>query len=79
MLYSSFHLTEGNIPYYIESLNNFKPEAIDGFVSSIYEIAFYIKRKNVKLEFQPKVIFPTSETLTEEHRKTIEEAFNCKV
>lgn len=79
MLYSSFHLTEENIPYYIESLNNFKPEAIDGFVSSIYEIAFYIKRKNVKLEFQPKVIFPTSETLTEEHRKTIEEAFNCKV
>ena len=79
MLYSSFHLTEENIPYYIESLNNFKPEAIDGFVSSIYEIAFYIKRKNVKLEFQPKVIFPTSETLTEEHRKTIEEAFNCRV
>ena len=40
MLYSSFHLTEENIPYYIESLNNYKPEAIDGFVSSIYEIAF---------------------------------------
>lgn len=79
MLYSSFHLTEENIPYYIDSLNDFKPVAIDGFVSSIYEIAFYIKRKNVKLKFQPKVIFPTSETLTEDYRKTIEEVFNCNV
>lgn len=79
MLYSSFHLTEENIPYYIGSLNDFKPIAIDGFVSSIYEIAFYIKRKNVKLKFQPKVIFPTSETLTEDYRQTIEEVFNCNV
>ena len=79
MLYSSFHLTEENIPYYIDSLNDFKPVAIDGFVSSIYEIAFYIKRKNLKLKFQPKVIFPTSETLTEDYRKTIEEVFNCNV
>jgi len=79
MLYSSFHLTEKNITYYIDSLNDFKPVAIDGFVSSIYEIAFYIKRKKVKLKFQPKVIFPTSETLTEDYRKTIEEVFNCNV
>jgi phenylacetate-CoA ligase len=79
MLYSSFHLTEENIPYYIDSLNDFKPVTIDGFASSIYEIAFYIKRKNVKLKFQPKVIFPTSETLTEDYRKTIEEVFNCNV
>ena len=79
MLYSPFHLTEENIPYYINSLNDFKPVAIDGHVSSIYEIAFYIKRKNVKLKFQPKVIFTTSETLTEDYRQTIEEVFNCNV
>src|SRR5699024_6167881 len=36
MLYSGFHVSEKNIPYYIKSLNKFKPKAIDGFPSSIY-------------------------------------------
>lgn len=79
MLYSSFHLTEENIPYYISSLNDFKPDAIDGFVSSIYEVSSYIKRKGIELKFQPKVVFPTSETLTKDYRDTIEEVFSCKV
>jgi phenylacetate-CoA ligase len=79
MLYSSFHITEENMIYYIKSLNKFKPKAIDGFVSSIYDIANYIKRNNIKLEFQPLAIFPTSETITEHYRKTIEEVFSCKV
>lgn len=79
MVYSSFHLTEENIPYYIESLNKYKPESIDGFISSIYDIASYIQRKGLKLEFVPKVIFPTSETVTQEYRQLIEKVFNCKV
>src|SRR5690606_33606604 len=31
MIYSSFHLSEDNIKYYIKSLNDFKPDALDGF------------------------------------------------
>src|SRR5690606_32154656 len=30
MVYSSFHLSEENIPHYVASLNRFKPDAIDG-------------------------------------------------
>ena len=79
MLYSSFHITEQNISYYIESLNQFKPDAIDGFVSSIYDIALYIVRHNVKLSFVPMAVVPTSETVTQEHRNIIEKAFQCKM
>lgn len=79
MLYSSFHITEDNIPYYIESLNEFKPVAIDGFVSSIYDIASYILRNNISIDFDLKAVFPTSETVTSEHRGVIEKAFNTKV
>ncbi len=39
MIYSSFHLTEENIKYYVASLNRFKPQAIDGFFSSMCDIA----------------------------------------
>lgn len=79
MVYSSFHITEENIPYYIESLNKFKPDSIDGFPSSMYDIAYYMIRKNIKFDFKPVAIFPTSETVTEEHRTVIERAFGAKV
>lgn len=79
MVYSSFHITEENIPYYIESLNELKPEAIDGFPSSIYDIALYMLRNDIKLDFKPLAIFPTAETVTLEHRQVIEKAFDAKV
>jgi phenylacetate-CoA ligase len=79
MIYSSFHLTEENMKFYVESLNRFKPIAIDGFFTSIYDIAGYIERHNIKLEFTPVSIFPTSETLTKSGRELIENIFKCNV
>ncbi|CAM3775454.1 exopolysaccharide biosynthesis protein VpsH [Aeromicrobium ponti] len=79
MIYSSFHLTEENIKYYVESLNKFKPLAIDGFFMSICDIAGYIERHNIELKFTPVAIFPTSETLTDSGRQLLERVFKCKV
>lgn len=79
MIYSSFHLTEENMQYYVESLNKFKPHAIDGFFTSMCDIASYIERHNIKLEFTPIAIFPTSETLTRSGRELLERVFGCKV
>lgn len=79
MIYSSFHITEKNMKYYVESLNKFKPHALDGFFMSMCDIAGYIERHNIKLEFQPIAIFPTSETLTQSGRELLERVFKCKV
>ena len=79
MLYSAFDITKENIPYYVESLNKFQPQAIDGFVSSIYEIATYMDIHKIKPTFKPVAIFPTSETVTAEHREVIERVFGAKV
>ena len=79
MIYSSFHLTEYNMKYYIESLNRYKPQSIDGFFMSICDIASYIKRHKLNVDFTPLAIFPTSETLTTSGRALIEEVFQCKV
>lgn len=79
MIYSSFHLTEENMSYYVQSLNEFKPQAIDGFFMSICDVASYIERHSIKLKFQPIGIFPTSETLTDSGRELIERVFKCKV
>lgn len=79
MIYSSFHLTEENMKYYVDSLNKFKPEAIDGFFTCMCDVAGYIERKGIQLTFQPIAIFPTSETLTRSGRDLLERVFNCKV
>lgn len=79
MIYSSFDITEENMKYYVESLNKFKPQAIDGFFMSMVDIAGYIERHNIELTFQPVAIFPTSETLTDTGRELLERVFKCKV
>ena len=79
MIYSSFHLSEENMKYYVDSLNQFKPQAIDGFFTSMCDVAGYIERHDIKLCFTPIAIFPTSETLTQSGRNLLERVFNCKV
>lgn len=79
MIYSSFHITEENARYYVESLNRFQPQALDGFFTCMIDIANYIERHAIKLEFQPVAIFPTSETLTQPGRELLERVFKCKV
>lgn len=79
MIFSSFHITDANLPYYVKKLNKFKPLAIDGFFTSMCDVANYIERKNIKLTFRPIAIFPTSETLTDVGRSLLERVFGCKV
>lgn len=79
LIMSSFHITEQNIPLYIDALNDFRPASIDGFFSSILDIASFINRRGLKLEFTPIAIFPTSETVTESGRQAIEQAFSAPV
>ncbi|MGM0214856.1 hypothetical protein [Enterococcus sp. AZ109] len=79
MIYSSFHITEENIPYYIDSLNKVKPAAVDGFFYAIYEIAAYILRHGITLSFKPLAIFPTSETVDAFRKDIIERAFKAKL
>lgn len=76
---STYHLSEENMKYYVEKLNHFKPEFLDGYPSSFFILAQYILDKNIKLQFKPIAISSTAETLFDHQRKTIEEAFGCKV
>lgn len=78
-LYSTFDLIDKNMPYYVKDLNKFKPEVLNGFVSALYELASFIDRNNLEIEFKPKAIFTTSETLLPVHRELIEKVFQSKI
>lgn len=79
MLYSAVHSNPTTIPYYIDSLNQFQPAALDGSPSDMIEIAKYLKKHEKTLSFQPVALFPTSETLTPSGRILLEEVFQAPV
>ena len=78
-LYSTFDLSEKNMPYFLRDLNSYKPEVLNGFVSAYFELSKFIESNNIELSFIPKAIFTTSETLMPHHRHLIEKVFKSKI
>lgn len=78
-IYSGYHCKGDNCKYYVDNLNKYKPESLDGYPSALYELSKYIIDNDVHLTFTPLAIFPTAETLLPHYRTSIEKAFGCKV
>lgn len=78
--YSTFHVHQKNLAYYLENLLLYRPEYMVGFPSTMFEIAKYGLQYNFRFpEGIVKAIFPTAETITQELRNTIESFFNAKL
>ena len=79
MAYASiYHLSPKNIPAHLDFLRKYKPAMIMGYPSALHTIAQYALEHNDK-PAPAKAIFTTSETVTELQRKTIENAWQCKI
>jgi len=77
LIFSSYHLSKKNLPYYIMELEKFQPDLLMGYPSSIYLLA--LANDNLGNKIQVKAIRTSSETLFDFQRKIIENSFNCKV
>lgn len=77
LIFSSYHMTEKNLPSYISELEKFRPDLLIGYPSSIYLLA--ITNKELGKIVQPKAIYLSSETLFDFQRNAIESSFKCKV
>lgn len=78
--YSTFHIKEEYLKYYVENLIKFQPEYFVGFPSTVLELAKYgLKNGYVYPKGVTKAIFPTAETITSEMRKEIELFFQTKM
>lgn len=76
--YSTFHIKDQYLKYYVENLIKFKPQYLVGFPSSLLEIAKYGINNNYEFPFEiVKAIFPTAETITDEMRFKIEKFFHA--
>lgn len=77
--YSTFHVNASNFEVYWQSLNNFSPEFIVGFPSSVFEICQIADSRGLYLKEKVKVFFPTAETVLPEHREVIGKVLGCMI
>ena len=71
-------IDEESISNYVNQLIAKKPTMIRAFTSPIYEVARYIRDKEIE-NIKLKGVITTGEPLYGHQRKTISEAFNCDV
>ncbi|ENV43181.1 phenylacetate--CoA ligase family protein [Acinetobacter schindleri] len=77
--YSTFLINEKNFDIYWKSLNEFQPEFLVGFPSSVFEICQIARDRGLKYKGKAKVFFPTAETVLPEYREVIFEVLGCKL
>lgn len=78
--YSTFHIKEDYLKFYVEDLIKYQPEYFVGFPSTILEIAKYgLKHGYDFPKGKVKAIFPTAETITSEMKEIIESFFQTKM
>jgi phenylacetate-CoA ligase len=77
-LFSSYHLSDANLGFYVKKLQQIQPHFIDSYPSSIYILAKYMLENNIN-GIYPKAIITSSETLLDFQRKTIEDVFQCPI
>lgn len=75
----AYQMTGGNIRRFIKKLQAYRPALIDGYAESFNFLAGYIKEHGLRISHPPRGIISSAQTLPEQSRAIIEEAFGCKV
>lgn len=78
LILSSYDMTEENLFKYVDAINKFKPVAIQGYPSSLYILANFLKNSNLRIK-NIKCILASSETLYPNHREIIEGYLGAKI
>jgi phenylacetate-CoA ligase len=74
---SAFHMSGDNLPLYIKKLREYKPKYIEGYPSTLYVLAKFLRSNNDYVPLQSA--FTSSETLHPVQREIIEEAFQTRL
>ncbi|MBL0683178.1 phenylacetate--CoA ligase family protein [Aquimarina mytili] len=78
--YSTFHIHNKYLEYYVRDLIKYAPEYMVGFPSTMYEIAKYGMANNIDFPAGTiKAIFPTAETITDDIRTVLEGYFKTNL
>jgi phenylacetate-CoA ligase len=74
----AFELSEESLKRLVDTLNNYRPQLIDGYAESLNFLAMYFKQGG-KLNFKPKGLMSSAQMLTTGTRKQIEDALGARL
>lgn len=77
LIMSPYHLSKENAPYYVQKIIGFNPQILYLQPSSAYMLAEFFS--NTKHNLNLKAIFTSSENLSDEKRKFIENVFKTQI
>ena len=77
MYLSGFHLSAKYVQGHIRKLQQWRPEFVAGYPSSLFTLARFMEHLRIKLPV--RAVFTSSEVLTPTERGVIEDRFQCKV
>jgi phenylacetate-CoA ligase len=75
--FSTFHMSEQNLPRYVEEIRRSRLRFLEGYPSTLFILASHLRRRGEALPM--RAVFTSSETLHAVQRETIEAAFDCKL
>lgn len=75
---NAVNLTDELCAQYVQVIKKERIHYLYGYAASLYIFTQYVKRHNIDLT-QVEAVFTTSENLTEQYRKTMEETYQCAV
>jgi len=75
--FSTFHLSDENLPDYIEEIRRRGLRFLEGYPSTLFILAKHLLETGERLPMRS--VFTSSETLHRIQRETIEEAFQCRI
>lgn len=79
LILSPFHMSEENLPKYIEKIRGFKPRFIQAYPSAIVIIAKYMAENDIEPFQSIKALLCGSEKLYSSQRELLEGVFRCRV
>ncbi|TKF22568.1 phenylacetate--CoA ligase family protein [Vibrio genomosp. F6] len=79
IMLSSFHMTKNALPHYIKAMVDFDVEIIQAYPSSIVTLAKYLESQGEYYPLGLKSIITSSESLSDEDRRVVEDRFQCTV
>jgi phenylacetate-CoA ligase len=79
LLFSAYHLSPQNLSAYVQALEDFQSQIIDGYPSAIHIVADHILRDPRVRSINPRAILVSAETVLPRQRATIETAFATRL
>jgi len=79
LLFSIYHMSDANIPAYIQRIRDFRPKFIHAFPSALMILARSMRLKSVSHFAGVEAVFCGSENLYPSQRRLFEEIFKCRV